>query len=193
MTASPGVLQRHSALPSQKMEFTTAKDHATSHADLDAPNNLITLGEPDVPKYRHESLPEKGDWIRVLQLYATRSRIECALTQIRHTDGNYQALSYVWGSQDTQYKAFVVDQSSGATIGFISLTTNLRNALHNLRDCADIADKVFWIDQICINQESTDEKNYQVLMALVRCACGFRLLQFYTRTILIRIPSANVE
>lgn len=109
---------------------------------------------------------EKGDWIQVLQLLVRQpagDHIECSLQTIKHTDRGYQAHSYVWGNPEKPFKVFVVDYSR-ATVGFSLLTINLHNAMHNLRDCEEAASQVFKIDQICINQESNDEKNHEVAM-----------------------------
>ncbi|KAH8658305.1 heterokaryon incompatibility protein-domain-containing protein [Xylariales sp. PMI_506] len=70
-------------------------------------------------------------------------------------DPDYEALSYVWG-----------DASSQDTITFggstVSVTANLAAALSHLR----LADqpRLLWIDALCINQSSPDEKSQQVLM-----------------------------
>lgn len=90
-------------------------------------------------------------------------RIFCSVKTCEHTQDGYQALSYALGSPAKPLKAWVVD-NSGDPMGFIPLTKNLYNAIRELRDSREIVDKVFWIDQICINQESVEEKNHQVAM-----------------------------
>jgi hypothetical protein len=47
-------------------------------------------------------------------------------------------------------------------LGYLHLTTNLYHALCDLRDSEEVRNRVFWIDQICINQEDGDRKNHQV-------------------------------
>jgi hypothetical protein len=46
-------------------------------------------------------------------------------------------------------------------LGRIPLTKNLNDALHDLWNADELTSKVFWIDQICIDQEG-EEKNHQV-------------------------------
>jgi hypothetical protein len=46
-------------------------------------------------------------------------------------------------------------------LGWIPLTNNLNDALHDLWNADELTSKVFWIDQICIDQEG-EEKNHQV-------------------------------
>jgi hypothetical protein len=110
-----------------------------------------------IQRYCYESLPGKGKWIRVLHLHPNPDRIDVSLKEIEHTEGQYKALSYVWGSPETIFKAFVLDFNTGDTLGFIPLTTNLHNILCNLRDSEDVVDTVFWIDQICIGNKRGKE------------------------------------
>lgn len=109
--------------------------------------------------YIYETL-EGPDKIRTLQLHVRKGRIECSLRQISFLDSGYQALSYVWGSEEKPFKAIVLDDD-GKELGYISLTANVQAALCDLRDAKKVKSKVFWIDQICINQQG-DEKNHQV-------------------------------
>lgn len=140
-----------------------------NQASSDATEGACNFGDPEPGPYvynDHSPLLLTGSWIRVLELHVrqgTDDRIECSLNRIRYKEGGYQALSYVWGSLEKPYKACMVDHS-GTTVGFISLTTNLHNALRDLQNSKDIVEKVFWIDQICINQESNAEKSHQVAM-----------------------------
>jgi hypothetical protein len=39
----------------------------------------------------------------------------------------------------------------------ISLTENLKNALQDLCNTGELTSKVFWIDQICIDQEDEEK------------------------------------
>src|SRR2546423_9245955 len=66
---------------------------------------------------------------------------------------NYTALSYVWGNRQ--------DLKCIQCNGFrLDVTRNLYSALLHLRD--EHSAKVFWIDYICIDQRSSDERNRQV-------------------------------
>lgn len=48
-------------------------------------------------------------------------------------------------------------------IGYVPLTISLQSALQDLRDADEINEKVFRIDQLCINQNGS-EKGAQVAM-----------------------------
>jgi hypothetical protein len=89
--------------------------------------------------------------------------VRCTTREINLTEGGYQALSYVWGSQEQPYRAIVQD-ARGVPIGYLPLTSNLNHALHDLWRAKDLKEKVFWIDQICIDQDNDEEKNHQVAM-----------------------------
>lgn len=65
----------------------------------------------------------------------------------------YEALPYVWGSTDKP-QSIVIDNQE------LLVTTNLHAALRRLRDC--FIERVIWIDALCINQESKDERARQI-------------------------------
>ena len=60
------------------------------------------------------------------------------------------------------FYALVVDDK-GEKLGRIPLTENLNDALRDLWNAEELTNKVFWIDQICIDQEG-EEKSHQVAM-----------------------------
>jgi Heterokaryon incompatibility protein (HET) len=114
-----------------------------------------------VPLYVFEPL-EDPDGIRVLDLHHTSGeRIECTLREIGLYEGGYQALSYVWGSEERPFRAIIRDEND-KVLGYVPLTLNLRRALIDLTNTNELDIKTFWIDQICINQENNDEKSLQV-------------------------------
>jgi hypothetical protein len=110
-------------------------------------------------KYVYQPL-EQLDHIRLLRLHMVEDQIECTLVQVPLTEAKFEALSYVWGSEEKPFRAIIHD-TRGRDLGFIPLTNNLYNALRDLRDTPDLKSKSFWIDQICINQDG-EEKNHQV-------------------------------
>jgi hypothetical protein len=110
--------------------------------------------------YQYHSLEHQSS-IRVLQLYSNTTRLECSISQVNLSGGGYQALSYEWGPRDTSSHIHVQDDEDGGET-MIPLTTNLYNALRNLRDADAVQPKLFWIDQISINQHDNVEKGRQV-------------------------------
>lgn len=126
-------------------------------------NILIVMHTMESPQCKYVYDPfDRPNAIRVLQLLPTQDKLECTLKQINYTDGGYQALSYVWGKPGEWHKMTVCDEN-GNDLGFVPLTTNLRDALSDLRGSNEVGDKIFWIDQLCIDQQG-DEKNHQVAM-----------------------------
>lgn len=82
----------------------------------------------------------------------------------------YEALSYVWGDLDAVVPIFLDGHS-------FLITPNLESALRHLRH----ADKprVLWVDTLCIDQNSNEEKSWQVnLMGAIfeNCAVGLMWL-----------------
>lgn len=130
----------------------TVDDDPGSHNPEPPPKHL---------RYVYETL-EGLDKIRTLELHSTKERIECTLQQISISKGGYQALSYVWGNPEPDSNAIVLDEN-GHKLGYIPLTKNLQTALCDLRQTGEITSKIFWIDQICIDQEG-EEKNHQVAL-----------------------------
>jgi hypothetical protein len=51
----------------------------------------------------------------------------------------------------------------GRPVGTIPLTKNLNDALRDLWNAAELTSKLFWTDQICIDQEG-EEKSHQVAL-----------------------------
>jgi hypothetical protein len=129
-------------------------------ADVEAagiPENSL-----NVSQYCYEPLSGPSN-IRVIHVLKTKHRVECGIEEIECLEGGYHALSYAWGSSGKPFTAFICD-NDGTASGYVSLTQNLYDALCDIRDCSEISTKVFWIDQISINQEGSVEKNHQVSM-----------------------------
>lgn len=109
--------------------------------------------------YCYTPLPE--GCIRLLRLMPHRDEgapIQCELFDYTLLDSGkgthlYEALSYVWGSEEKPH-------SVSTAKGDLLVTTNLYMALKRLRDHS--LDRILWVDAICINQGDTEERNRQV-------------------------------
>jgi hypothetical protein len=97
--------------------------------------------------------------IRLIRLLpgAWMDPIQCELFEGDHGETKYEALSYVWGSQNVTRPIFLNRKE-------FRVTFNLEGALRNLREQFKNDDnaKVFWIDALCINQKDTEERTNQV-------------------------------
>ena len=105
-------------------------------------------------KYHYQALSDRE--IRVLDLAAGDASSALCCT-IRHGSLDalppYEALSYTWGIPDKTEKI-------ACHGGDIDITYDLKSALLRLRD--PVQTRTLWIDQICINQQDTLERNQQV-------------------------------
>lgn len=89
------------------------------------------------------------------------SPIRCCLEQVALADfrGQYEALSYVWGTTTADQKIICVDQSLFEDEA-LYVTRNCLTALKYLRSTTD--DRVLWVDAICIDQSCPIDKAKQV-------------------------------
>lgn len=76
----------------------------------------------------------------------------------------YVALSYTWGNETGRERMFVL--ASGEAVAedapAILVTPNCAAALRILRTCDLIRGRAVWVDAICINQASREDKSVQV-------------------------------
>lgn len=108
--------------------------------------------EDDRP-HTYNTLP--ADHFRYVELHPGigQDLLRCSLLTSRIEQANYEALSYVWGSEDKNKIVLCCEHA-------IAVTTNLHQALHRLRDPQTI--RRLWVDSICINQNDLEEKANQV-------------------------------
>ena len=120
--------------------------------------------------YRHSPL-SKLENIRLVRLLPHEDEIapiRCKILEYplqdlgRQSAHAYEALSYVWGSEDDRQTIYIhpLDKNGSSSTGSLHVTKNLHAALLHLRDrCFD---RILWIDAICINQADDTEKGHQV-------------------------------
>jgi hypothetical protein len=72
------------------------------------PHHMPTMEHLNI-RYKYKKLHD-SETIRTLTLQGiSNSIVECTIQQIGLSDGGYQALSYVWGSEETPFYAVVTD------------------------------------------------------------------------------------
>lgn len=114
-----------------------------------------------VSTYRYTPWPANS--IRLLRLQPhsdEHASIQCQLFEYPLVDSGkgthlYEALSYVWGSEEKH-------RCVSTTEGDIYITENLHAALLRLRDRS--LERIIWADAICINQDDFEERIRQVKM-----------------------------
>lgn len=118
-------------------------------------------------EYSYSPLSSKPYTIRLLRILPSNgaaNSVRCELFEytLRMSDiavHPYEALSYVWGSEENP-KAIEVNSKT------VLIKNNLYAALVRLRD--DQIPRIIWADAICINQEDQKEKEGQIqLMAAI--------------------------
>ena len=130
--------------------------------------------------YKYSALNESASEIRLMTLLPGRFEDDISITMetmilTKEDTPQYEALSYVWGSEedpvDILVEARKPNRSSSlrlsrrrrlaaCSLGIISVTQNLATALPYLRKLDK--PRVFWIDAICVNQQDRAERGHQV-------------------------------
>jgi hypothetical protein len=108
-------------------------------------------------EYQYKRLDHDRPTFRLLRLHqGIQDELTCNLFEaLFHHDDliQYEALSYTWGASATP-KSVTVDEQK------LAITENLHQALISLR--RPYADRILWIDAICIDQGHTKERSHQV-------------------------------
>lgn len=102
--------------------------------------------------YRYRALAEGADEIRLVYLHHGKNKDEIIIS-LQHSSfprnsscaPNFEALSYVWGSDSKAENISITDPNTDERS--ISITQNLASALPYLR--YEDRDRVLWIDAIC--------------------------------------------
>lgn len=124
-------------------------------------NDRFTIQHPlPLPgSYHYEPLNDDLNEIRLLTLHEGHFEAEIRIS-IHSVPLNadslptYEALSYVWGSPETEVEIQVGSRS-------LAITKNLAEALPYLR--YQDRPRVLWIDAICVNQQDLAERSRQVI------------------------------
>ena len=126
---------------------------------FELPHQLLI---PRGPEYEYE--PLNGRQIRILRLLPGRGwmRLEAEIETIEVEDGesqSFEALSYVWGSDDKTDAIYIKGAPKRITTSLSSLLCRLRQPNQSRR---------LWVDGVCINQDNLEEKGRQIeLMATI--------------------------
>jgi hypothetical protein len=114
-----------------------------------------TLSSP-VEWYKHTRLDDSIDCIRLIHLSKewVNGEISCTLKHVPFADRpKYEALSYCWGELPVVHEILVNGKR-------FKVGQNLYHALKHFVDGKH--DRILWIDAICIDQGSVEERNWQL-------------------------------
>lgn len=118
------------------------------------------LNDATIRPYQYYDLTSTE--IRCIQLEGER---DCHLGRLRvheRSEGGFIALSYAWGSPAPDaFRKVYITKDDNINESYVPLTENLDNALSDLKQ-STLEPKIFFIDQISINQHDNDEKSTQV-------------------------------
>jgi hypothetical protein len=112
--------------------------------------------------YLHTPLSDPGS-IRLLLLDpVAKPALRGSLVETPLSSGpKFSALSYVWGSTEpTQMELLNISSPSGELP--LKITKNCARALRHIRHPTEI--RTLWVDAVCIDQTSDEEKSVQVAM-----------------------------
>lgn len=111
-------------------------------------------------KYDYEPLDYSTFQFRILTLFPPTDSLGCSplsgslrVASFSTAEYGYEALSYVWGHEKATYPL----QIGG---GVLPISSSLAEALCYIRHPSK--PRNLWIDALCIDQKSSNEKNHQV-------------------------------
>jgi Heterokaryon incompatibility protein (HET) len=149
------VLPSASTSSLQKQSSSSKPKSGTSLADVTPLEVLNSIAAKEI----YSRLNEDDIRFVVLQAGEPTDPVQCML-MTGHLDAlpKYEAVSYVWGSQENSKTIHLNGQA-------LFITQNLHQALIRLRKPAE--DRLIWIDALAINQSDTLERNTQVRKMLI--------------------------
>ncbi|KAF2653153.1 HET-domain-containing protein, partial [Lophiostoma macrostomum CBS 122681] len=113
-------------------------------------------GKTTRSRFEHESLPDPATYIRLLEILEGDfdKHVACEVsTWPTDNTPSYYAISYTWGDPNS---------TSEITVNGERMTVR-QNCEYVLQQAfTSKRSKYFWVDAICIDQESIQEKNHQV-------------------------------
>jgi hypothetical protein len=109
-------------------------------------------------RYRYHRMDDPSHQIRLVSIGPRQNRkrihLELELVSINDVEGQYEAVSYMWGPPSPERRVIVNGKA-------LILRDNIWRCLKHLRD-HKLTGSRLWIDSICINQNDTDERTQQV-------------------------------
>lgn len=110
--------------------------------------------------YKHEPLNLNGQCLRLLKIHYSEQTeppmISLQTFSLEEDVPEFKAVSYTWGPSDPSFGVYVDGR-------VLSVRKNLYHFLRRARrDALFCLTTWLWIDQLCIDQTSVEEKNHQV-------------------------------
>jgi hypothetical protein len=117
----------------------------------------LVRAKTNLPVFHHGPLDYTKGAIRLLKVLPDLSSAGFIQCQIWHddVDAQYACLSYVWGPESDQHTILL----NGAEH---RIRKNLFDFLTMAQPICAQSERIFWIDALCIDQDSIAERNHQV-------------------------------
>jgi hypothetical protein len=125
------------------------------HADT-----VGSLWGPNIGYFKHTPLNRTEGSIRLLRilpLLSVNQLIQCEITHTT-TDARYECLSYQWGEKDSNHRILINDKLFMVRQNLFDFIEHMHSGSITLSNTIQL----IWIDALCIDQSSMDEKNHQV-------------------------------
>jgi hypothetical protein len=141
-------------------DMDSAGKAASPHGSVVAENeNILTA------KYQYSPLKTPASIrLLVIEKDGNHGHVRFSLEEADLNDSpQYEALSYTWKSEDGSSETVGLKIGD---IGIVRITENLHDFLQHLIDMMleEPVRRTLWADQVCINQEDTEERNQQVAL-----------------------------
>jgi Heterokaryon incompatibility protein (HET) len=157
-------------------------DETTISEELerDLPTSTHTNGIAILDEYRYIPLRKGTKAIRIMRLYPAErfeSELSCEIITVELSGKDipvYEAISYAWEGQSPSENYFLACHSKDGKITKLLITKNCAEALCRFRRNDSI--RALWMDAICIDQSSTQDRNHQVRIMGEIYACARRVL-----------------
>lgn len=116
------------------------------------------LGKMEIDVYEYEPFVNAARQIRILRILPENDsdilRISLERVDLDEIAGEFDALSYTWGSEDNP-RSILIDGK------VMTIRYNLWSFLQHQRGLGNVH-RPLWTDAVCINQQDIPEKNVQV-------------------------------
>jgi Heterokaryon incompatibility protein (HET) len=116
--------------------------------------------------YQHAPINRDTKSIRVVELYRAEdfnSDLVCNISEVEFNSDDfpaYEAISYAWGGECADGSHFVMCENDENHRNKLLITRNCALILRHLRKKEST--RILWIDSVCIDQFSINDRNHQV-------------------------------
>jgi hypothetical protein len=150
--------------PPEELRLSFAQQHcATQYTMKPTQDQVGTVGGLQLGNskyFKHNPLSYSNGSIRLVQILPSLSAEQIVQCEISHTttDASYECLSYRWGELNPEHDILLNGK-------LFKVRQNLFEFLEHMRlgsPTSSNSNQLIWIDALCIDQSSINERNHQV-------------------------------